>query len=124
MFDAPVIEDSPALAVQRLDGLHLLLVAEEHDARSALEHHLILAGARVTSADSQRVALEMEAASAFDAVVVDVSTAGIDGPSLIRTMRERVAPAGIRQSRCRAELGRWIERPRSALALTTSSPSQ
>jgi PleD family two-component response regulator len=80
LFDAPVIEDLPTLAVQRLDGVHLLLVGEEHDARSALEHLLTLGGARVTSADSQRAALEIETMSAFDVVVVDVSTAGIDGP--------------------------------------------
>jgi two-component system, chemotaxis family, CheB/CheR fusion protein len=95
MFDAPRDENPPELAAQRLDGLRVLLVDQDHDARNALERLLTLAGARVASADSERAAVVTDSTSVFDAVVVDVTSAGTDALSLVRTIRERVAPASV-----------------------------
>jgi two-component system CheB/CheR fusion protein len=57
----------------RLDGLHVLLIGADHEARSALESLLPLAGATVSSAASPTRAVALASTSAVDVLLVDLA---------------------------------------------------
>src|SRR5262249_45347114 len=77
-----------------LDGLSVLVVDDEPDARGVLAETLKLAGARVTVADSAASAFEklQEAGADFDILVTDIGMPEGDGYALIRRMRGLQSP--------------------------------
>jgi signal transduction histidine kinase/ActR/RegA family two-component response regulator len=87
-----------------LDGLHVLLVEDDVDAREMLRIILVGAGATVTTADTVDAALEAAATDPPGLVVSDIGLPGRDGYDLVRAMREGEARRG--------------ERPVPAIALT------
>ncbi|HEX8561036.1 MAG TPA: PAS domain S-box protein [Pyrinomonadaceae bacterium] len=79
---------------ERLDGLRVLVVDDEQDARELLAAGLGQCGARVTTASSAREALEALAAQRFDALVSDIGMPGEDGYELIGRVRALPPEAG------------------------------
>lgn len=88
--------DTHALPV-RLDGLHVLVVDNEADARRVLERALEGIGARVTTASSvvEALAALADMKSKPDILLSDVGMPGQDGYDLIREMRRRGHPADL-----------------------------
>jgi CheY-like chemotaxis protein len=80
----------------RLDGLRVLLVEDEADARDLLVMMLEQYGATVTAASSAAEALKAMEAATPDVLVSDIAMPVIDGYTLIRRIRslesERGAP--------------------------------
>jgi CheY-like chemotaxis protein len=68
----------------RLDGLRVLFVDDEADARELLAHVLGDAGAQVVVAASAAEALALLARERFDVMVSDIGMPGEDGYSLMR----------------------------------------
>jgi PAS domain S-box-containing protein len=81
---------------ERLDGLRVLVVDDEADARELLAEGLGQCGAQVTAASSAREALEAMAGEKFDALVSDIGMPGEDGYELIRRVRALPADRGGR----------------------------
>jgi len=77
---------------ERLDGLRVLVVDDEPDARELLKVGLGQCGAQVTAASSAREALEALARVSPDVLISDIGMPGEDGYELIR--RVRALPAG------------------------------
>jgi signal transduction histidine kinase/BarA-like signal transduction histidine kinase len=86
-----VRESAGAESWELLDGLHLLVVDDEGDAREAIGTVLQSAGADVVTASSVREALEAIHAQMPDVVVSDIAMPLEDGFTLIREIRSRVA---------------------------------
>lgn len=82
-------DPAPGRPPVRLDGLRLLIVDDEADARRLLMKMLIGVGAEVTAAASAREALEAIAKSRLDVLVSDLGMPGQDGFDLIREVRKR-----------------------------------
>jgi signal transduction histidine kinase/ActR/RegA family two-component response regulator len=80
----------PAAAV--LEGLRLLVVDDEADARALVEHLLCESGARVVAVASGTEALASIEAQPPDLIVSDIGMPGMDGFELIR--RVRALPPG------------------------------
>ena len=78
---------------ERLDGLRVLVVDDEADARELLAAGLGQCGAEVVAASSAREALDAMARLKFDALVSDIGMPGEDGYELIRLVRA-LPPAG------------------------------
>lgn len=78
-----------AHAPQSLDGLSILVVDDEMDARTVVAETLRLEGARVTVTDSAGSAFKhLQAAGAhFDILVTDIGMPEEDGYSLVRKLR-------------------------------------
>ncbi len=78
-----------AHAPQSLDGLSILVVDDEMDARTVVAETLRLEGARVTVTDSAGAAFKhLQAAGAhFDILVTDIGMPEEDGYSLVRKLR-------------------------------------
>ena len=78
-----------AVAPQSLDGLSILVVDDEMDARTVVAETLRLEGARVTVTDSAGSAFQhLQAAGAhFDILVTDIGMPDEDGYSLVRKLR-------------------------------------
>ena len=74
-------------AFERLDGLRILVVDDEHDALDAIAAVLEKGGARVVPSDSVASALQALGAEKFDAVVSDIGMPVEDGYALIRHMQ-------------------------------------
>jgi PAS domain S-box-containing protein len=72
---------------ERLDGLKVLVVDDERDARELLAAGLGQCGAEVVTASSAREALEALEGAKFDALVSDIGMPGEDGYDLIRRLR-------------------------------------
>jgi PAS domain S-box-containing protein len=81
---------------ERLDGLRVLVVDDEEDARELLAEGLGQCGAKVTAASSAREALEAMAGEKFAALVSDIGMPGEDGYELIRRVRALAADRGGR----------------------------
>jgi PAS domain S-box-containing protein len=81
---------------ERLDGMRVLVVDDEPDARELLAEGLGQCGAEVFTASSAREALEALAGSEFDALVSDIGMPGEDGYELIRQVRALPREAGGR----------------------------
>jgi PAS domain S-box-containing protein len=80
----------------RLDGLSVLVVDDEEDARLIIEHVLREQGAEVLSAQSAEEALEIFAAVRPDVIVCDIGMPVTDGYSLLRRVRALPANKGGR----------------------------
>jgi signal transduction histidine kinase/ActR/RegA family two-component response regulator len=80
---APDAADLPG----KLDGLRVLVVDDEADARDVLARVLQMAGARVVSATSAFEAMEQFAQFAPQLLISDISMPGEDGYSLLRRIR-------------------------------------
>jgi CheY-like chemotaxis protein len=76
-----------ARAVPRLDGLSILVVDDEEDARGIVEQVLRDQGASVTAVGSADEALSTFAALKPDVLVSDIGMPDIDGYALIRRVR-------------------------------------
>ncbi|HKX44184.1 MAG TPA: CHASE domain-containing protein [Burkholderiaceae bacterium] len=72
---------SAPLAVQRLGGLHLLVVEDNPNNQQVAEELLAIEGAQVTLADNGRLAVDLVAAAdpPFDAVLMDLQMPVMDG---------------------------------------------
>ena len=77
----------PRVAPPRLDGLQVLVVDDEEDARVIVEQVLRDKGASVTAAASATQALELFAASPPDVIVCDIGMPDMDGYALLRKVR-------------------------------------
>jgi PAS domain S-box-containing protein len=89
----------PSYAVHegpRCDGLRVLIVDDEADARMLLSSFLENVGAEVTVARTVQEALELLDHRAFDVVVSDLAMPEEDGFALARRVRARPASAGGR----------------------------
>jgi signal transduction histidine kinase/ActR/RegA family two-component response regulator len=86
--DATVAVDR-AIAPQSLDGLSILVVDDEMDARTVVAETLRLEGAQVTVTDSAGAAFKhLQAVGAhFDILVTDIGMPDEDGYSLVRKLR-------------------------------------
>jgi signal transduction histidine kinase/CheY-like chemotaxis protein len=83
-----VARDTDPGAMARLDGIRVLVVDDEPDAREVLGTILVAAGAEVALAGSAREALEQLATFAPDVLVSDVGMPGEDGYAMIGRVRE------------------------------------
>ena len=72
----------------RLDGVHVLVVDDEADARDVLAMVLERVGAVVTTADSARAAIEVFPKARPDVLVSDLGMPDQDGFDLIRQLRD------------------------------------
>jgi CheY-like chemotaxis protein len=81
-----------ALPTPRLDGLHVLFVDDEPDARELVTMVLCDAGATVHTAASADEALALLDRERFDVMVSDIGMPGEDGYSLMRKVRARAEP--------------------------------
>ncbi|HEX8338434.1 MAG TPA: PAS domain S-box protein [Pyrinomonadaceae bacterium] len=81
---------------ERLDGLRVLVVDDEPDARELLAAGLGQCGAEVTTVSSAGEALAALAGAKFDALVSDLGMPGEDGYWLVGRMRALPAEAGGR----------------------------
>lgn len=77
-----------------LEGVRVLVVDDENDARDLAAMVLAQAGADVTEAGSASEALRMLQRHRFDVVVSDIGMPGQDGHTLIRTIRDLPSPVG------------------------------
>jgi CheY-like chemotaxis protein len=84
---APVLEPVP-----RLDGVHVLAIDDEKDSLTLLRSVLEDAGARVTTAQSSALALDLLRQHAPDVLVADIGMPGMDGLQLIRAIRQMPEP--------------------------------
>ncbi len=83
-------------ALPSLDGVRVLVVDDDEDARDVLKAVLENYGAEVTTAASGKQALDFLAADKFDVLVSDINMPGIDGYELIRRVRALKAEEGGR----------------------------
>ena len=86
-----VMPDTEPGVMARLDGIRVLVVDDELDAREVLGTILTAAGAEVELAASAYEALESLASFAPDVLVSDVGMPGDDGYALIRQVRGGVS---------------------------------
>jgi signal transduction histidine kinase/DNA-binding response OmpR family regulator len=93
-LDASAAFELGELHGKRLDGLKIMVVDDEEDARSLLVEVLSERGARVTSAESVAHALAQFALFAPDILVSDIGMPEADGYSLIRQVRRLTADEG------------------------------
>jgi signal transduction histidine kinase/DNA-binding response OmpR family regulator len=107
---APVATVLPAPSERnglRLDGLRIVLVEDETDAREALQAALQGFGADVVAVDSAAAALRALAEQRPDVLLSDIGLPGDDGYELIRQVRardtERRMPAAAITAHVRAE---------------------
>jgi signal transduction histidine kinase/ActR/RegA family two-component response regulator len=84
-----VVAVERGMTPQSLDGLSILVVDDETDARTVVAETLRLEGAQVTVTDSAGSAFQhLQAAGAhFDILVTDISMPDEDGYSLVRKLR-------------------------------------
>jgi CheY-like chemotaxis protein/anti-sigma regulatory factor (Ser/Thr protein kinase) len=80
----------------RLDGIHVVLVEDEADAREALTTALRGFGAEVMAVGSAAAALQALQRHTPDVLLSDVGMPGEDGYSLIRKVRAAESPQGAR----------------------------
>jgi signal transduction histidine kinase/ActR/RegA family two-component response regulator len=78
----------------RLDGVTILLVDDEPDAREALAALLSAGGATILEADDATAALAMLDREPPDVVVSDLAMPGMDGFGFIREVRRRAHESG------------------------------
>jgi len=85
----------PAHVMPQLDGLAVLLVDDDPEARDALAAVLALSGADVDTAAGAEQALLLLAQRPFDALVSDIAMPGVDGYALMRGLRGREREQGL-----------------------------
>jgi signal transduction histidine kinase/ActR/RegA family two-component response regulator len=84
----------PAEVLGQLEGLEVLLVEDEADARELIRTMLEQLGARVTTAASADEALAVFDRTPPDVLLSDIEMPGTDGYSLMRKVRERPVDRG------------------------------
>ncbi|HVU02604.1 MAG TPA: ATP-binding protein [Polyangiaceae bacterium] len=89
--DPVVPSAAPRSAPPRLDGVTVLVVDDEQDARELVRDVLVRAGAQVETASSARGARESVLEASPDVLVSDIGMPDEDGYSLIRSIRARGA---------------------------------
>jgi signal transduction histidine kinase len=94
-IEAPHAEERPA-RTPTLDGITVLVVDDEEDAREAMAVLLGQAGARVVSASGAAEALEALDRERPDVLLSDIAMPGEDGYALIRRVRGRDPASGGR----------------------------
>jgi signal transduction histidine kinase/ActR/RegA family two-component response regulator len=77
-----------SISLDRLDGLRVLVVDDEIDAREAIAAVLEECGARVVQAESVATGIEALRGEPFHVVVSDIGMPGQDGYAFIRRLRE------------------------------------
>jgi CheY-like chemotaxis protein len=82
--------------VGRLNGLNVLLVDDEPDARELVARLLRASGASVVSAGSGAEALSLRQQQRPDILISDIGMPGMDGYELLRRMREADEPEAER----------------------------
>jgi signal transduction histidine kinase/ActR/RegA family two-component response regulator len=87
-------EGRSAPSLQRLDGLHVLIVEDNADGREVMTMMLEQAGARATAVGSVKEALAAVESLQPDALVSDIGLPDEDGYALIRRIRSREAERG------------------------------
>lgn len=90
----PEASATTARAGLDLNGLSILVVEDEPDARDLLTHVLESYGARVTSAPNAVDGLSLLARTTFDVIVSDVGMPEMDGFQFMRELRGRDAARG------------------------------
>lgn len=83
-----------AAPIQRLDGLHILVVEDDADGRELMSTVIERAGARATTVASVKAALQALESAQPDALVSDIGLPNEDGFALIRQIRAREAERG------------------------------
>ncbi|HVL66738.1 MAG TPA: PAS domain S-box protein [Vicinamibacterales bacterium] len=78
---------TPVAGAVRLDGVRVLAVDDEADARELVERVLSAAGATVTSGRTAAEAIAACDAGAFDILISDVGMPGEDGYAMLRRLR-------------------------------------
>ena len=86
--------NSKSLKSKPLQGLRILVVDDEADAREVMTNALEQFGAEVTAKDSVRQALEVLELQAPDILVSDIGMPSEDGYSLISQWRQREGTSG------------------------------
>jgi CheY-like chemotaxis protein len=122
-------EAVPWAELPRLDGLRVLVVDNEFDARQIAATVLLQKGAKVTEAASAEEALDLTARGRFDLIVSDIAMPVTDGYEMMRRLRRqdgRAIPA-IALTACAAPddiatalsagYQRYVPKPLSAAAL-------
>jgi CheY-like chemotaxis protein len=89
--------------VPELNGLHILIVDDNDDAREILQSYLALLGANVTTAQSGGEALGMLQEVAAHVIISDLSMPGMTGHEFLQHVRKMPSQ---------------VERPTPAIALT------
>ena len=87
-------EGRPAPPLERLDGLHILVVDDNADGREIMVMVIEQCGARVTAVASVRAAFEALESLQPDVLVSDIGLPDEDGYALIRRLRSREAERG------------------------------
>ncbi|GAB2507855.1 PAS domain S-box protein [Lysobacter humi (ex Lee et al. 2017)] len=88
-------DDGRAGGRLRLDGLRVLVVDDDPDARTVTRWLLDEAGAAASAAADAQDALEQLAHAEFDVMVSDIGMPGVDGYELMRRVRAGVAQPDI-----------------------------
>jgi PAS domain S-box-containing protein len=78
----------------RLDGVRVLVIDDEPDARTLVRHILESAGAIVTTGESAEIAFSLFISASFDVLLSDIGMPGEDGCMLIRRIRTLSTAAG------------------------------
>ncbi|MGN6506003.1 MAG: hybrid sensor histidine kinase/response regulator, partial [Tepidisphaeraceae bacterium] len=84
---------APAHAHPRIDGVRVLIVDDEPDARNLAQRVMANAHAAVTTADSVPEAIRQLEQATYDVLLSDIGMPGQDGYDLIRRVREMAEPA-------------------------------
>jgi signal transduction histidine kinase/ActR/RegA family two-component response regulator len=87
-------ESRPVPPLERLDGLHILIVEDNADGRELMSLVIEQAGARVTAVASAREAFEALESLQPDALVSDIGLPDEDGYALIARLRSQEADGG------------------------------
>lgn len=129
---APSLEPAEG-AAPRLDGVRVLLVDDEEDARGVGLAALQELGAEVTTAGGTTEALGLLASQRFDVLVSDIGMPELDGLSLVRAVRREPATATLpavaltafamladRQAGLAAGFQRYVDKPIDIRRLSTA----
>ena len=90
----PAVEDTPIDQLPSLDGVSILVVDDEPNAREVIAAILSARGARVTAAGSVPEALAAIDTESPDVIVSDIGMPGEDGYSFMRRVRARSPEEG------------------------------
>jgi len=93
---ARILAEGQSKLVPSLDGIHVLVVDDDSDARELVTAVLVASGAQVVSATSAVEALHELARKRFDVLVSDIGMAEMDGYDLISQVRGLSAECGGR----------------------------
>ena len=108
----PLVASAP-LPAPRLHGVHVLVVDDDLNTRELLTEALGATGARVTSADSARHALERLTTNGADVIVSDIAMPGEDGCWLMQRIRSLPGEVGRTPAIALSALARSEDRARA-----------